>query len=100
MKTLTLAAGVNVCIYEKVNQALLTWFTSIRGKNIPISGALLLEELANLLTHLMATLSRHQTDGLKDGMRGTSRSPLYTLLQLKIHNKEWSTFGEILSMTH
>ena len=73
---------------------------SIRGNNIPISGPLLLEELANLLTHLTATLSRHQTDGLEDRMRGTSRLPLYTFLRLKIQNKDWSTFGEILSMIH
>ena len=51
-------------IYEKVNQALLTWFTSMRGNNIPISGTPRLEELASLLKHLIATLSRHQTDGL------------------------------------
>ena len=41
----------------------------MRGNNIPINGPLLLEELANLLTHLIATLSRHQTDGLEDGKR-------------------------------
>ena len=56
-------------VYTKeVNQALLTWFTSIRGNNIPINGPLLLE-LANLLAHLIATLSRHQTDGLENGKR-------------------------------
>ena len=59
-------------MYEKINQALLTWFTSMRGNNIPISGTLRLEELANLLNHLIATLSRHQTDGLEDEKRGTS----------------------------
>ena len=75
-------------IYEKVNQALLTWFTSMRGNNIPINGTLRLEELANLLKHLIATLSRHQTDGLEDGKGGTSRLPLYTFLHLKIFNKE------------
>ena len=30
--------------YEKLNEALLTWFTSMRGKNIPINGPILLEE--------------------------------------------------------
>ena len=59
-------------MYEKINQALLTWFTSMRGNNIPINGTLRLEELANLLNHLIATLSRHQTDGLEDEKRGTS----------------------------
>ena len=63
-------------IYEKVNQALLTWFTSMRGNKIPINETPRLEELANLLKHLIATLSRHQTDGLEDGTRGTSRLPL------------------------
>ena len=100
LKTLTLAAGVNVCIYEKVNQALLAWFTSIRGNNIPISGLLLLEELANLLTHLMATLFRHQTDGLEDGMRGKSRLPVYMFLQLKIHNKECQFFKFFYNHRH
>ena len=75
-------------IYEKVNQALLTWSTSMRENNIPINGRPRLEELTNLLKHLTATLSRHQTDGLEDGTRGTSRLPLYTFLNLKIHNKE------------
>ena len=73
---------------KKVNQALLTWFTSMRGNNIPINGPLLLEKLANLRMHLIATLSRHQTDGLEDGKRGTSKLPLYKFFHLKIHNKE------------
>ena len=60
----------------------------MRGNNIPISGTHCLGELANLLKHLIATLSRHQTDGLEDGKRGTSRLPIYTFLHLKIHNKE------------
>ena len=30
--------------YEKLNEALLTWFTSMRGKNIPINGPILLEK--------------------------------------------------------
>ena len=71
---------------EKNNQALLMWFTSMRGNNIPIIGPLLLEELADLLTHLIATLSKHQTDGLENGKGGTFRLPLYTFLHLKIHN--------------
>ena len=57
---------------KKLNQALLTWFTSMRGNNIPINGTLHLEELSNLLKHLIATVSRHQTDGLEDEKRGTS----------------------------
>ena len=75
-------------MYEKVNKDLLTWFTSIRGNKILINGSLLLEELANLLTQLIATLSRHKTDGLEDGKRVTSRLPLYTFLHFKIHIKE------------
>ena len=61
-------------------------FTSMRG-NIPINGILRLEDLANLLKHLITTLSRHQTDSLEDGKRGTFRLPLYTFLHLKIYNK-------------
>ena len=75
-------------MYEKIYEVLQTWFTSIRGNNIPISEPLLPEKLANLLTHLIATLSTHQTDGLEDGKKGTSRLLLYAFLHLKIHNKE------------
>ena len=60
----------------------------MRGNIIPINGTPPLEELANLLKHLIATLSRHQTDDLEYGKRGTSRLPLYTFLHLKTHNKE------------
>ena len=44
---------------KKVNQALLTGFTAMLGNTIPINEPLLLDDLANLLTHLIATLSRH-----------------------------------------
>lgn len=30
--------------YEKLNKALLTWFTSMRGNNIPINGPILMEK--------------------------------------------------------
>ena len=30
--------------YEKLNEALLKWFTSMRGKNIPINDLILLEK--------------------------------------------------------
>ena len=73
---------------KKVNQALLTWFTSMRWNNIPINGPLLLEKLVNLRMHLIATISRHQTDGLENGKGGTSKLPLYKFFHLKIHNKE------------
>ena len=55
---------------------------------IPINGKPRLEKLANLLKYFIATLSRHQTDGLEYRKRDTSRLPLYTFLHLKIHNKE------------
>ena len=35
---------VKVGAYEKVNQALLKWFTSMRGNNIPISRPILLDD--------------------------------------------------------
>ena len=60
----------------------------MRGNIIPINGTPRLEEFANLLKHLIATLSRYQTDGLEYGKRGMSRLPLDTFLHLKIHNKE------------
>ena len=61
----------------------------MRGNNIPINGIPGLEELANLLKHLIATPSRHQTDGLEHGKRGREVRPdyLFTFLHLKIHNK-------------
>ena len=49
--------------------------------NIPINGPLLLKELANFFD-------------LEDGKRGTSRLPLYTLLHLKIHDKESGLHSE------
>ena len=35
---------VKAWIYKKLNEALLKWFTSMRGSNIPISGPILLEK--------------------------------------------------------
>ena len=32
--------------YEKLNEAFLKWFTSIRGNNIPVNGPILLEKVA------------------------------------------------------
>ena len=61
-------------MYQRVNQALPTWLISILGNSIPISGSIFLEELTNLLTHLIATLSRHQADGLKHGVIKLNRS--------------------------
>ena len=40
--------------YEKINDALLKWFTSIRGNNIPINGPILSEkalEFAKAFNH-------------------------------------------------
>ena len=34
--------------YKKLNEALLKWFTSMRGKNIPINGPILLEKAHEL----------------------------------------------------
>ena len=66
----------------------------MRGNNIPINGTHCLGKLANLLKHLIATLSRHQTDGLENRKRGTSRLPIYMFLHLKIHNKESGIHSE------
>ena len=55
----------------------------MRENNIPINGPLYLEELANLLTHLIANLPTHQTDGLQDGKRGTSLLSVYKFLHFK-----------------
>ena len=55
----------------------------MHGNNISINRTPRLEELANLLKHLITTLSRYQTDGLED-QKITSRLPFYALLHLKI----------------
>ena len=49
----------------------------MRGNKIPINGIPGLDELANLLMHLIVTLSRHKTDVLEDGLA------LYTFLYVK-----------------
>ena len=54
------------------------------GNNIPINETVLLEEVSNLQTHLIATLSRHQTDGSEDGREVR---PDYLFVCLKIHNR-------------
>ena len=65
----------------------------MRGNNIPVNGTPRLEELANLLKHLIASLSRHQADGLEDE-KIASRLPLHAFLYLKIHNKESGLHSE------
>ena len=52
----------------------------MRRNSIPTNELIPLEELVNLLTHLTATFSRHQTHGLENGKRGTSRLPRYTFI--------------------
>ena len=69
-------------------------FTSMRGNNIPNNGTPRLEELPNLLKHLIVTIPRNQTDGLEDGKRGTSRLHLYAILHSKIPNKESGLHSE------
>ena len=66
----------------------------MRENNIPINGTPRLDELANLLKHFIVSLSKHYTDGLEDGKRGTSRLPLYTFLHVKIRNKESGLHSE------
>ena len=51
----------------------------MRGNNVPINGTLGLEELANLLKHLIATLSTHQTDGRGWKERYVQITSLYVL---------------------
>ena len=65
----------------------------MRENDISINGKLCLEELPNLLKHLITTLSRHQADGLEDE-KITSRLPLHAFLHLKIHNKESGPHSE------
>ncbi|XP_057291713.1 tigger transposable element-derived protein 4-like [Hydractinia symbiolongicarpus] len=36
--------------YEKLNESLLTWFTSMRGNNIPINGPILIEKAREFAT--------------------------------------------------
>ena len=54
---------------EKLNEALLKWFTSMRGKNIAISGPILLEkahEFAKAFNYIDFTASNGQLRGWKE----------------------------------
>ena len=48
---------------EKLNEALLKWFTSVRGNNIPINGPILLEKAQGLLRPSITTILHHRTGG-------------------------------------
>ena len=55
--------------YEKLNEALLKWFTSVRGNNIPFNGPVLLEkahEFANTFNRKDFTASNGWLRGWKE----------------------------------
>ena len=55
--------------YEKLNEALLTWFKSMRGNNIPINGPILLEkahEFAKAFDYTNFTASNGWLRGWKE----------------------------------
>ena len=55
--------------YEKLNEALLKWFTSMRGNNIPINGPILLEkahEFAKAFNYKYFTASNGWLRGWKE----------------------------------
>ena len=55
--------------YEKLNEALLKWFTSMRGNNIPINGPILLEkahEFAKAFNYKDFTASNRWLRGWKE----------------------------------
>ena len=78
-------------VYEKVNQALLTSYISIRWNYVPRNRPILLEELQNLLIHLATTLSN-----IKGWLRGWKETyvTFYRFLNLRIHNKKSSLHSE------
>ena len=80
-------------IQEKVSHVLLTWLIPMHGTKFHINGPLLLEDFANLRTHLIATLSGHQMGRLQDGKRVTCRLPVYTFFHLKADNKEGGLYS-------
>ena len=60
---------VKTGIYEKLNEALLRWFTSMRGNKIPINGPILLEkahEFAKAFDHKDFTASNGWMRGRKE----------------------------------
>ena len=55
--------------YEKINEALLKWFTSMRGNNIPSNGSILLEkahEFAKAFNYNHFTASNGWSRGWKE----------------------------------
>ena len=48
---------------KKLNDALLKWFTLMRGNNIPINGAILLEKARDSAKVFNCNDFKHQTDG-------------------------------------
>ena len=48
---------------RKLNDALLKWFTLMRGNNIPINGAILLEKARDFAKAFNCNDFKHQTDG-------------------------------------
>ena len=60
---------VNTGTYEKLNEALLKWFTSMRGDNIPINDPFLLEkahEFVKTFNHNSCTASVGSLRGWKE----------------------------------
>ena len=55
--------------YEKLNEALLNWFTSMRGNNIPINGPILVKkahEFAKTFNYNNSTVSNRWLRGWKE----------------------------------
>ena len=68
---------VKTWTYEKLNEALLKWFTSMRGNNILINGLILLEKLMNLLRPSITTILQHPMDGCSNGCSSLACTMLY-----------------------
>ena len=90
-------------IYEKLNEALLKWFTSIHGSNIPISGPILLEKAMNLLRPSITAILQHRTDGCWKGCSSLAWTILYIVKKhpLLIFSKcGWNNLNSYNSKTH
>ena len=63
--------------YEKLNEALLKWFISMRGDNIPINGPILLEKVHELNVSDKKNLSILLFFSLYNTLHREETSPAY-----------------------
>ena len=93
---------VKAWIYKKLNEALLKWFSSMRGSNIPISGPILLEkdhEFAKAFNYNNSTTS----NGCSNGCCSLAWTILYIVKNyplLILFKRGWNNLNSYNSKTH